>query len=478
VPQICVLDPDGDLLRALNTSGQARKCQDWACYHTVMHEFTHAGMVFGIIGNAVGAAFAVLLAEQAFASGCDLLISITSAGQIAAAAAAQATAAQAAAAPYFVLIDRALRDEGTSYHYLPPSRYAAADPALVATVALALAGGPVPVMTGASWTTDAPFRETATAIAAARAEGILAVEMEAAALYAFAQANGRKILCFAQITNQLGQIAGVSKKARRMARRPHSGCWRSRRARRCGAAPMSKSATCAIAVMAKAPQAGRCKTRLSPPLSPEQAAGLSAAFLRDITENILRAGTGIHGCIAYAPAGLESLFDGHLAPGTGLVLADGSPDMPAGIEGFGRCLYHAIDSLLAAGFCSAVVLNSDSPTLPAEFLARTAAILAQPGDRAVLGPADDGGYYLLGMKAPHAHLFAGIAWSTADVAAQTRARARDIGLELVELPYWYDVDDAASLARLVDDLATGAQAPATAACLDRIGIFSPAKQTA
>jgi rSAM/selenodomain-associated transferase 1 len=241
----------------------------------------------------------------------------------------------------------------------------------------------------------------------------------------------------------------------------------------------TKAETCAIAVMAKAPRPGRCKTRLVPPLSPEQAAALSAAFLRDITENIFSAGKKIFGCIAYAPAGLEALFDGHIAAGTGLVLADGSPDMPAGIEGFGRCLYHAIDSLLAGGFCSAVVLNSDSPTLPTEFLRRTAAVLAQPGDRAVLGPADDGGYYLLGMKAAHAHLFTDIAWSTADVAAQTRARAREIGLELVELPDWYDVDDAASLTRLIDDLATGAHAaPATAACLERIGLFSPAKQTA
>jgi len=239
---------------------------------------------------------------------------------------------------------------------------------------------------------------------------------------------------------------------------------------------MNKSASCAIAVMAKAPQPGRSKTRLVPPLTPTQAAALSAAFLRDITENIVSAGPKIYGCIAYAPAGLESLFDGHLAPGTGLVLADGTPKMPAGIEGFGRCLYHAIASLLAENFCSAVVLNSDSPTLPNAFLRRTAEILARPGDRAVLGPADDGGYFLLGVKKPHAHLFTDIAWSTADVAAQTRARAQEIGLELIELPSWYDVDDAASLARLTDDLATGAHAPATAACLERI--FAPARQTA
>jgi rSAM/selenodomain-associated transferase 1 len=245
------------------------------------------------------------------------------------------------------------------------------------------------------------------------------------------------------------------------------------------------TATCAIAVMAKAPRPGRCKTRLSPPLTPVQAAALSAAFLRDITENIVAAGrlTKIHGCIAYAPLGLEALFDGHLAPGTGLVLADGSPEMPEKVTGFGRCLLHAVQSLLAEGYGSACVLNSDSPTLPTAILTRTAKLLAKPGDRAVLGPADDGGYYLLGVKTAHAHLFEDIAWSTADVAAQTRQRAAEIGLELVELPIWYDVDDAASLDRLIDSLGDdiavrgGASAPfsapATAACLAAIG-FAPA----
>jgi uridine phosphorylase len=198
VPRVCVLDPDGDLLAALRQAGRARPCKGWACYHTFMHEFEHEGMSFGIVGNAVGAAFSVLLAEQAFASGCEVLISLTSAGQI----------VPAATAPYFILIERALRDEGTSYHYLPPSRYVAADPALIKSVAVALRALPLQVLTGASWTTDAPFRETATAIAAARADGILAVEMEAAALYAFAQACARKVLCFALITNQLGQAAG------------------------------------------------------------------------------------------------------------------------------------------------------------------------------------------------------------------------------------------------------------------------------
>jgi rSAM/selenodomain-associated transferase 1 len=244
---------------------------------------------------------------------------------------------------------------------------------------------------------------------------------------------------------------------------------------------ISKIEACAIAVMAKAPQPGRSKTRLVPPLTPEQAAGLSAAFLRDITENIAAASNqaNIHAYIAYAPLGMETLFEGHIADGTRLVLADGSPEMPDTVQGFGRCLLHAIRSLLADGYGAACVLNSDSPTLPTSILTRVANLLAQPGDRAVLGPADDGGYYLLGLKAEHAHLFEGIAWSTERVALQTALRAREIGLELVLLPTWYDVDDAASLYRLIDNLEEGVSpddslipfaAPATSAFLAPMGL--------
>jgi rSAM/selenodomain-associated transferase 1 len=229
---------------------------------------------------------------------------------------------------------------------------------------------------------------------------------------------------------------------------------------------------CAIAVMAKAPVAGRCKTRLVPPLSPEQAAGLSRAFLRDITENLAQAAPGaIAPYVAYAPEGGADLFDGILAPGTRLILADGAGDMPEGVEGFGRCLLHAVRVLLAEGFAAACVLNADSPTLPSAILRDAAAILAAPGDRAVMAPAEDGGYTLLGMKAAHAHLFSGIAWSTADVAAQTRARAAEAGVQLVELPVWYDVDDHAALLRLQDDVqgGVGYPAPCTAGYLERLG---------
>ncbi len=146
------------------------------------------------------------------------------------------------------------------------------------------------------------------------------------------------------------------------------------------------------------------KTRLCPPLHPAQAAALSAAFLRDITENIAQVArtVPVQGYIAYAPAGAESWFDGHLAEGTGLLLADGSLPGPQDVQGFGRCLLHAAQAMLGSGYAATCLLNSDSPTLPTEFLAQAAAAVLTPGERVVLGPAEDGGYYLLGMQRPHA----------------------------------------------------------------------------
>jgi uridine phosphorylase len=198
VPEICVLDPDGDILRSLRRAERATLSPGWACYHTRLYEFAHEDERFGIIGCAVGASFAVLLAEELFVSGCRLLLSMTSAGQI----------VPRGATPYFVLIERAVRDEGTSYHYLPPADYAEADRALADAAMEALRGGRQTIHRGAAWTTDAPFRETAAAIERARARGILAVEMEAAALYAFAAARAKPVLCFAHVTNQMAVEGG------------------------------------------------------------------------------------------------------------------------------------------------------------------------------------------------------------------------------------------------------------------------------
>ncbi|WP_027581016.1 nucleoside phosphorylase [Bradyrhizobium sp. Ai1a-2] len=194
VPAVCILDPDGDLVRQLRKTGAARSFPGWPCYHTELDTFSLAGREVGIVGRVVGASFAVLVAEELFASGCKLLVSLTSAGQVVA----------AGEPPYFVVIDRSLRDEGTSYHYAPPSEFADADHNIVKIAATALARTALHSVVGASWTTDAPFRETAEAIAAARAKNILAVEMEAAALYTFARSANLPVLCLAHVTNTMG----------------------------------------------------------------------------------------------------------------------------------------------------------------------------------------------------------------------------------------------------------------------------------
>lgn len=193
VPAVALLDPDGDIVRHLVRTGRGHRHPGWACYHTDMWTVDVDGMEIGVVGVAVGAPFAVLVAEQLAASGAELVISITSAGQI----------SPLGPLPCFVLIDRALRDEGTSSHYLPPGRWSRLDETLAAKLDGAFAALPEPVLTGSSWTTDAPYRETAAAIAAAQDAGVACVEMEAAALYAYATARGRSVVCLAHITNTM-----------------------------------------------------------------------------------------------------------------------------------------------------------------------------------------------------------------------------------------------------------------------------------
>jgi uridine phosphorylase len=195
VPDICILDPDGDIVRRLRRTGQSTPFEAWPCYHTNLDCFDLAGETAGIVGCAVGASFAVLVAEELFAAGCKCLISLTSAGQL----------KNLAAPPYFVVIDRALRDEGTSYHYAPPAEFAHGDPGLIKLASKAIESWDKPVFVGATWTTDAPFRETSEAIEWARSRGAVAVEMEAAALYAFAIAREAKVICLAHVTNTMAQ---------------------------------------------------------------------------------------------------------------------------------------------------------------------------------------------------------------------------------------------------------------------------------
>ena len=193
VPAVCLLDPDGDILAQLRADESASKDANWACYHTHLYRVNRGSLEFGVIASVVGASYAVLVAEELFASGCRLLISIASAGQI----------VPAREPPYFVLIERALRDEGTSYHYLPPSRFSIMEAALLSTLRESL-GRHSSILFGTTWTTDAPFRETAAEIDYYRSQGILAVEMEASALYAFAEARRKPVVCIAYVTNNMG----------------------------------------------------------------------------------------------------------------------------------------------------------------------------------------------------------------------------------------------------------------------------------
>jgi uncharacterized protein len=222
---------------------------------------------------------------------------------------------------------------------------------------------------------------------------------------------------------------------------------------------------CAIAVIAKAPRPGHVKTRLQGVVGPEDAARLGTAFLRDTLETLARArrAAPIDGFVAYAPAGEEARFDGLLPDGVTLLLADGRGGEAPGVAGFGRVLLDTTRALLDRGYGAACVLGADSPTLPAEELGRAARALLS-GTEAVLGEAEDGGYWLLGLRQARPEPFADIAWSTATVAAATRARLRDAGLAWQELARWYDVDDPEALARLRREAVDGV-APHSAAVL-------------
>lgn len=226
--------------------------------------------------------------------------------------------------------------------------------------------------------------------------------------------------------------------------------------------------TVAIGIVCKTPIAGFSKTRLAPPLQPEECAALSACFIRDVATTVatLMPG-GISGYAVYTPIGSEAALRALLP--TGLRL------LPQRDGDLGARLEQATVDLLAAGHTGAILVNSDSPTLPAAILAAAARALRD--DAVVLSPALDGGYMLIGLTRPHRRLFADIPWSTPEVYGLTCTRAHELGLAVVDVPSWYDVDDAASLDLLESELAgaalpfapglEGAAAPATRAFLAR-----------
>jgi rSAM/selenodomain-associated transferase 1 len=203
---------------------------------------------------------------------------------------------------------------------------------------------------------------------------------------------------------------------------------------------------CALAVMAKAPKAGHVKTRLSPPLDSYQAAALNIAFLRDTIACLkeVEAVAEAKAVVSYTPIGEEANFAG--------VVSDDVPLIPQRGEGFGERLQCTTADLFAAGFRAVCLIDSDSPTVPVGAYVEAVQRLLANEDCTVLGPSDDGGYYVIGVNASHPRLFEGIAWSTAVVAEQTRQRAQEIDLPVHSLPTWFDVDDQHTLSRLYREL--------------------------
>ena len=209
---------------------------------------------------------------------------------------------------------------------------------------------------------------------------------------------------------------------------------------------MTSTRRCALGLMAKAPVAGEVKTRLVPPLTAQEAAALNVCFLRDMAANIesVSETEAASGLVVYTPVGSESAFDGLLPVGFKLLAQRGTS--------LGQRLCNATEDLLRQGYGAVCLINSDSPTLPKSILIRAIESLATDGDRVVLGAAEDGGYYLIGLKHAHRNLFNEIAWSSSDVLARTRQRAAEIDLPVELLPPWYDVDDAETLNRLCEEL--------------------------
>ena len=197
--------------------------------------------------------------------------------------------------------------------------------------------------------------------------------------------------------------------------------------------------------MTKAPRAGKVKTRLSPPLTPEEAAALSICFLRDTTSAIAIAATKeiARGIAVYTPVGAEADYT-ELLPGEFQLL-------PQRGEALGERMIFAMEDLFRLGFASVCLIGSDSPTVPLAVFTEAATVLARPEKTVVLGPTKDGGYYLIGMKQQQRALFEDIAWSTEKVLEQTSERARQMNLKVHVLPTWYDVDDRMMLRRLCDE---------------------------
>ncbi|MET0568143.1 MAG: TIGR04282 family arsenosugar biosynthesis glycosyltransferase [Hyphomicrobiaceae bacterium] len=228
-------------------------------------------------------------------------------------------------------------------------------------------------------------------------------------------------------------------------------------------------ASVAVGIFCKTPAAGFSKTRLSPPLRPEDCSALSACFIRDLAATICSLDSDVVPCAVYTPVGTEPALRALLPPRFRL--------MPQSDGDFGARLSHAISELLRAGHAGAILVNADSPTLPASIL-RSAVDALMHKDAVVLSPSFDGGYTLIGLSRPHPHVFVDIPWSTSQVHRLTMQRAAEINVPVMNIPGWYDIDDEETLHLLKTELAgghlpfadpglKGAEAPATRQFLAR-----------
>jgi rSAM/selenodomain-associated transferase 1 len=220
--------------------------------------------------------------------------------------------------------------------------------------------------------------------------------------------------------------------------------------------------------MTKAPRAGQVKTRLTPPLTAGESASLNVCFLRDTARAISLATKEIaQGFAIYTPADAAPEYDGILPAEFELIPQRG--------ESLSERIIFALEDIFQLGFASVCLINSDSPTVPAQVFGEAATILAQPEDTLVLGPSNDGGYYLVGLKRLHRALFEDIPWSTDRVLKQTLERAQKMDLMIHFLPEWYDVDDSKTLRLLCEELfapqegaVAGYPAPATRKFIETI----------
>jgi rSAM/selenodomain-associated transferase 1 len=227
-----------------------------------------------------------------------------------------------------------------------------------------------------------------------------------------------------------------------------------------------------MGIMIKTPRNGFSKTRLCPPFSPEEAAGISGCFLRDTSATVeaLRSKDPfLVGVAVYTPVGSEGELEQLLPPGFKMIAQRETE--------FGARLLGAIQDLFSVGFGAVCLINSDSPTLPLSYLQEVASFLKEPKNRVVIGPSSDGGYYAIGMRDAHPRLFEEITWNTDRVYHETIERAKEIGLSPITLAPWYDVDDKGSLNRLLSELfperaketmPKGAPAPSTKSFLHEV----------